>query len=77
LLGEAGPLFGQSVVREFDEATRSHLALTYDGAMAAGRWERALIPAGRQLPAPRPLFTKLEAEVAERERGRLGQKPEN
>mgnify|MGYP007112003328 CR=1 FL=1 len=27
------------------------------------------------LPAPRPLFTKLEAEVAERERGRLGPKP--
>ncbi len=75
LLGEDGPLFGELAVREFNEATRSHLALTYDGAMAAGRWERAIIPAGRQLPAPRPLFTKLEAEVAERERERLGSKP--
>jgi len=77
LLGEAGPLFGELSVREFDEATRRHLALTYDGAPAAGRWERAIIPAGRQLPTPRPLFTKLEAAVAEVERGRLGQKPEN
>ena len=42
LLGEDGPLFGELAVREFNEATRSHLALTYDGAMAAGRWERAL-----------------------------------
>jgi methionyl-tRNA synthetase len=75
LLGEDGPLFGESVVREFEESTRRHLALTYDGALAAGRWERAIVPAGRQLPAPRPLFTKLEAEVAERERGRLGPKP--
>jgi hypothetical protein len=62
LLGEAGALFGELSVREFDEATRRHLALTYDGAPAVGRWERAIIPAGRQLPTPRPLFTKLEAE---------------
>ena len=75
--GEAGPLFGELGVREFDEATRRHRALPYDGAPAAGRWERAIIPAGRQLPTPRPLFTKLEAAVAEVERGRLGQKPEN
>ena len=79
LLGEDGPLFGESVVRHFDESSRGHLALTYDGAAAVGRWERAIVSAGRQLPPPRPLFTKLEASVsvAEEERARLGQKPEN
>jgi methionyl-tRNA synthetase len=75
MLGEPGALFGEGVVREFDEATRSHLALTYDGSGAAGRWERAIIPAGRQLPKPRPLFKKLEPELAERELGLLGPKP--
>ena len=76
LLGEAGTLFGEQVVRHYHEATRSHYALTYDGAAAAGRWERATIPAGRQLPPPQPLFKKLEPELAEQERLRLGPKPD-
>ena len=75
MLGESGALFGQSVVREFDEPTRSHLALTYDGAGAVGRWERAIIPAGRQLPPPQPLFKKLESEAAEQEMLLLGPRP--
>ena len=67
MLGEAGTLFGEQVVRRYDEATHSHMALTYDAGGAAGRWERASIPAGRQLPPPRPLFKKLEPELAEQE----------
>lgn len=67
MLGEAGTLFGEQVVRRYDEATHSHMALTYDAGGAAGRWERASIPAGRQLPPPRTLFKKLEPELAEQE----------
>ena len=76
LLGETGALFGEQVIRQYDESTRSHLALTYDDAAAVGRWERPAIPAGRRLPKPRPLFKKLEPELAEQEIARLGPKPE-
>ncbi|WP_374685838.1 methionine--tRNA ligase [Promineifilum sp.] len=75
MAGEAGMLFGESVVREIEEKTRRHLALTYEGGQAVGRWQRAPIPAGRQLPKPRPLFKKLEAELVEQELQRLGPKP--
>ena len=75
MVGEPGALFGEGVVREFHEATRRHLALTYDGAAAVGRWERAIVPAGRQLPPPRTLFKKLEPDLAEQELARLGPKP--
>ncbi len=75
LLGEAGALFGEAAVREFHEATRSHLALTYDGAEAVGHWDRDIVLAGRQLPPPRPLFKKLEPALADEELARLGPKP--
>lgn len=76
MLGEAGTLFGEQVVRRYDEATRSHLALTYDAGPAAGRWARADIPAGRQLPPPQPLFKKLEPALAEQELAGLGARPD-
>jgi len=75
MLGEDGTLFGEQVVRHYHEATRAHYALTYDGATAVGRWERAYVPAGRQLPPPQPLFKKLEPEQIEQERARLGPRP--
>jgi len=76
MLGEEGMLFGEQAVRHYHETTRSHYALTYDGATAVGRWERDYIPAGRRLPAPRPLFKKLEPEQIEQERLFLGPKPD-
>jgi methionyl-tRNA synthetase len=76
MLGEAGSIFGEQIVRQYEEPTRSHLALTYDGGAAAGRWQRIEIPAGRPLPQPQPLFKKLEPELATEELLRLGPKPE-
>ena len=75
LLGEEGMIFGEQVVRQYDEKNRSHRGLTYDDAAAVGRWERPTIPAGRQLPKPQPLFKKLEPELADRELALLGPKP--
>ncbi len=75
MLGEDGALFGESVIRQYDESTRSHLALTYDASRAAGRWERTVIPPGRRLPPPRPLFKKLDEALAEQELALLGSKP--
>ncbi|MCB0012323.1 MAG: methionine--tRNA ligase [Anaerolineales bacterium] len=71
-LGEPGQLFGAQKVEAYDEAHRSHIALTYDAAPAVGRWERLEIPAGRTLPKPKPLFKKLEDSVVADEISRLG-----
>ncbi len=72
LLGEDGSIFGRQVVREFQESGRRHRAMTYDGAAAAGRWQREEIPAGRRLPKPHALFKKLDPAIADEERARLG-----
>ncbi|MCA9934020.1 MAG: class I tRNA ligase family protein, partial [Anaerolineales bacterium] len=76
LLGEAGTLFGQQKVETYQESTRSHVGLTYDGTSAVGIWLRGEVPVGRQLPKPKPLFKKLEPSVADEELARLGPKPE-
>ncbi len=76
MLGEPGTIFGEQTIRQYDEMTRSHLGLTYDGANAVGRWEPTTIPAGRALPKPQPLFKKLEPELVEAELARLGPKPD-
>jgi methionyl-tRNA synthetase len=72
MLGEAGQLFGRQKVETFSEASRDHVALTYDGSTAVGIWQRAEIESGRQLPQPSPLFKKLEPGVADEELSRLG-----
>ncbi len=75
MLGEEGQLFGNPVVQEYAESTRTHVALTYDASPAVGEWRRIDIPAGRQLPKPSPLFKKLDPALVEEELGRLGQRP--
>jgi methionyl-tRNA synthetase len=75
MLGEGGAIFGRQVLETYEEPQRSHVALTYDGSAAVGRWARTTIPAGRQLPKPLPMFKKLEPEVAEAELARLGPRP--
>jgi methionyl-tRNA synthetase len=73
MLGQAGQLFGQQKVETYQESSRSHIALTYDGASAVGAWTRTTIPTGRHLPRPTPLFKKLDLTVADEEIARLGQ----
>lgn len=75
LLGESGDLFGQPVVQTYQESKHSHRALIYDGSAAVGTWQRQIVPAGRHLPKPAPLFRKLEESVVADELSRLGQKP--
>ncbi len=72
LLGEAGQIFGNQVIAEYEEPSRKHVALTYDPSPAVGKWERSEIPIGRELPKPQPLFKKLDQSVVEDELGRLG-----
>jgi methionyl-tRNA synthetase len=71
MLGEEGTLFGKQLVESYTESSRSHIALTYDGETAVGKWKRSEIPPGRQLPKPQPLFKRLEPTVPEEEMERL------
>lgn len=75
MLGEDGALFGKTTITEYQEATRAHLGLTYDGSAAVGSWARLPVPTGRELPKPKPLFKKLDDSVVEDEIGRLGEPP--
>ncbi len=72
-LGFDGQLFGELRIEEYEETTRSHKALFYDGANAIGNWEAQDIQPGQALRQPSPLFTKLEPEMVEEEQSRLGQ----
>jgi methionyl-tRNA synthetase len=71
MLGEEGNLFGEQMVVTYEEQHSRHMALTYDGSLALGRWKRGEIPVGRRLPKPKPLFQKLDPSVAEDELARL------
>jgi methionyl-tRNA synthetase len=70
-LGYEGQLFGRQFVQAYQEQSRQHLALGYDGSAAVGRWVPSQLPPGQPLRQPEPLFKKLESEVAEAELARL------
>lgn len=72
MLAEEGKLFGDQKVETYQESEHSHIALTYDPARAVGVWRPIVIPNGRQLPQPNPLFKKLDQSVVEDELARLG-----
>ncbi len=72
MLGYEGQLFGELKIRTYDEETRSHEALIYDGSAAIGRWKPELLPTGQRLRQPEALFRKLDDKIAEEEIARLG-----
>ena len=72
-LGYEGRLFGEQRIETFHEAERSPPALIYDTSGAIGRWEPSALPPGQALREPVPLFRKLEPDLVEAERARLGQ----
>jgi methionyl-tRNA synthetase len=71
-LGYDGQLFGDASIVEYQESTRSHKGLVYDGSKAIGKWEKSALKPGQALREPAPLIVKLEPEIVERERALLG-----
>lgn len=63
LLGHDGWLAGPLEFREVAEGDATHVVLTGDFATWTGaRWAPSELPPGRPLPAPEPLFRKLDPE---------------
>lgn len=75
-LGYTDALFGEQRIETYEEPTRSHRALVYSAEGAAGRWEPSRLPSGQSLAKPAPLYKKLDDEIIEAERARLGASPE-
>lgn len=73
LLGYDGQLFGDLDIKSYDEKTRSHKGLVYDPAKQTGTWSKSDLKQGQKLREPQPLYTKLEPEVVDEEKARLGQ----
>jgi len=72
LLGYQRPLFGAQRIVTYDEGQRSHEALIYEAADAEGKWGPGDLPPGQRLEEPKPLYKKLDEEVAAVELARLG-----
>ena len=72
-LGYDAPLFGEQIIQTYHEETRDHDALTIDLSVATGRWEPSRLRPGQNLRQPEALFAKLEPEIVDQERARLGQ----
>ncbi len=72
-LGYDGQLFGEQKIVEYQESTRPHKALIYDGSKAIGTWAKSDLKPGTALREPAPLIVKLEPEIVEKERAYLGQ----
>ncbi len=73
LLGYTRPLFGEQHIVTYQEATRAHEALVYDGVNASGRWAPSELQPGQRLEPPAPLYRKLDDSIVDEERARLGQ----
>jgi methionyl-tRNA synthetase len=72
-MGYEDNLFGHSYIDTFEESDgRVHEALCYDAAGAMGCWTPSELPAGQALRKPQPLFKKLDEDVADEERTRIG-----
>ncbi|MBI1277802.1 MAG: methionine--tRNA ligase [Anaerolineaceae bacterium] len=71
-LGYDGQLFGEQKIVEYQEETRPHKGLIYDGSKAIGKWEKSNLKPGQTLREPAPLIVKLEPEIVEKERAYLG-----
>ena len=74
ILGYDGQIFGDSYIDAANDALGEHRVLRYRPSSASipEAWQPSRLEPGRKLKAPAPLFRKLEVEVAETERARLG-----
>lgn len=65
------PLFGEQYVEEISDSLGTHKGLKYRGVEGL-QWKPSELQPGTKFNQPSPLFKKLEKEVVEEERARLG-----
>ena len=72
-LGYDQPLFGKQFTEVVEDDLGQHEVLRYDPAEASGTWQASQLQPGTLIQKPSPLFKKLDEEIVEIERSRLGQ----
>ena len=72
ILGYEKPLFGEQYTEEINDNLGTHTVLRYREGDVCCDWQPSDIKAGHLFNKPKPLFKKLEPEVAEEELERLG-----
>jgi len=71
-LGYDEPLFGDQKIEEFDDSLGTHSVLRYLPQKGSGRWKPSQLKGGTEIQRPEPLYKKLDEEIIEDERARLG-----
>jgi methionyl-tRNA synthetase len=71
-LGYDTQIFGDLNIVEYQEPSGKHEALVYEDANASGKWEPSALSPGQPLRGIHPLFKKLDEDIVEQERARLG-----
>ena len=71
-LGYKGTIIGDCRTVTLEEETRSHLALRYDSTGLQGVWAPSSLQPGQLLHKPKPLYKKLEPEIADQETAKMG-----
>ncbi len=70
--GYSEPLFGEQYTETKKDNLGAHTVLRYRTGAATGSWAPSNLQARTKLQEPKPLYRKLEPEIAEEERKRLG-----
>jgi methionyl-tRNA synthetase len=71
-LGYGQPLFGEQYLEKVQDNLGEHTALRYRPTTAGGKWQPSQLQPGQTLAQPAPLFRKLESEIVDQERARMG-----
>jgi len=72
ILGYEEPLFGEQYTEEISDNLSAHTVLRYRAGEPKLSWQPSKIQAGREFNKPKPLFQKLDPEIAEQELERMG-----
>jgi methionyl-tRNA synthetase len=71
-LGYTQPLFGEQYIEAQQDSLGTHNTLRYRHPSPGGNWEPSCLQPGQLLVSPAPLFKKLDPELVDQERARLG-----
>ncbi|MBT3321899.1 MAG: methionine--tRNA ligase [Anaerolineae bacterium] len=71
IFGYDNPLFGEQFVESVEDALGEHTVLRYKG-VEGEQWKASQLKPGAAFNKPEPLFKKLDKEIVEEERARLG-----
>jgi methionyl-tRNA synthetase len=72
LLGYEEPLFGEQYTEAVNDNLGEHTVLRYRPTDAGALWQPSTLAGGRALREPKPLYRKLEPEIAATERAKMG-----